>query len=67
MLVDADNFLLVNNVGLPGGGETVGGCLMQHGELAPIVSGANRGHASATSSPTRTTRSGARPSCAVPR
>ena len=43
MLVDAENFLLVNNVGLPGGGETVGGCLMQHGELAPIVSGATEG------------------------
>ncbi|HVP01082.1 MAG TPA: hypothetical protein VMT10_00825 [Solirubrobacteraceae bacterium] len=43
VLLDADNFLLVNDVGLAGGGETVGGCLMQHGELAPIVSGSTEG------------------------
>ena len=37
MLADPDNFLIVNNVGTPGGGETAGGCLMQEGVLAPIV------------------------------
>ena len=37
MLVDPDNFLLVNNVGTADGGETAGGCLMSGGTLAPIV------------------------------
>jgi hypothetical protein len=37
--VDPDTFVLVNNVGLADGGETVGGCLMRDGRLAPIVSG----------------------------
>ena len=43
MLIDPDTFLLVNNVGTAGGGETVGGCLMQHGELAAIVEGHTEG------------------------
>jgi len=43
ILVDAENFVLVNNVGMAGGGESVGGCLMQHGELAPIVAGRTEG------------------------
>ncbi|MCU0257744.1 MAG: hypothetical protein MUF56_01800 [Solirubrobacteraceae bacterium] len=43
ILVDPDHFLLVNNVGRPGGGETAGGCLMLGGELAPLVEGATEG------------------------
>jgi hypothetical protein len=43
MLVDPDHFLLVNNVGTPGGGETAGGCLMLGGELAPVVEGRTEG------------------------
>jgi hypothetical protein len=39
MVVDPDTFVMLNNVGLAGGGETVGGCLMRDGELAPIVAG----------------------------
>lgn len=38
-LGDPDNFLMLNNVGLAGGGETAGGFLMRDGVLAPIVSG----------------------------
>jgi hypothetical protein len=34
-----DNFLMLNNVGLDGGGEAAGGFLMRDGVLAPIVSG----------------------------
>jgi hypothetical protein len=37
MLVDPDTFVLLNSVGTADGGETAGGCLMQHGVLAPIV------------------------------
>lgn len=37
MLADPDNFLLVNNVGTPDGGEIAGGCLMKGGVVAPIV------------------------------
>jgi len=43
MLVDPDTFVLLNNVGTADGGETVGGCLMLGGELAPIVTGATEG------------------------
>lgn len=43
MLVDPDHFLLLNNLGLPGGGEAVGGALMLGGELAPIVGGETEG------------------------
>ena len=39
MVVDPDNFVMLNNVGLAGGGETVGGCLMRAGRLAPVVAG----------------------------
>lgn len=39
MVVDPDNFVMLNNVGTPDGGETVGGCLMRDGRLAPIVAG----------------------------
>jgi hypothetical protein len=38
MVVDPDNFAMVNNVGLADGGETAGGFVMRDGELAPIVS-----------------------------
>ena len=37
MVVDPDNFLVLNNVGTPDGGETAGGFLMRDGVLAPIV------------------------------
>jgi hypothetical protein len=37
-VADPDNFLLVNNVGLPGGGEAAGGFVMRDGLLAPIAS-----------------------------
>jgi hypothetical protein len=37
VVVDPDNFVMVNNVGVPGGGETAGGFLMRDGELAPIA------------------------------
>lgn len=46
MLVDPDHFLLVNNVGVRGDHgvtETVGGCLMLGGDLAPVVSGSTEG------------------------
>lgn len=39
MVVDPDNFVMLNNVGLADGGETVGGCLMRDGTLAPVVAG----------------------------
>jgi hypothetical protein len=39
MVVDPDNFVMLNNVGLANGGETVGGCLMLDGRLAPVVTG----------------------------
>ena len=42
MVVDPDHFVLMNNVGLREGGETVGGFLMEGGRLAPIVSGKTR-------------------------
>jgi hypothetical protein len=38
MVVDPDNYLMVNNVGLRDGGETAGGFMMRDGELAPIAS-----------------------------
>jgi hypothetical protein len=38
-VADPENFLVLNNVGLDGGGETAGGFLMRDGQLAPIVSG----------------------------
>lgn len=37
LVADPQSFVAVNNVGLPGGGETAGGFLMREGELAPIV------------------------------
>ena len=37
MIADPDNFLVLNNVGTPDGGETAGGFLMRDGVLAPIV------------------------------
>jgi hypothetical protein len=37
MVVDPDTFLLVNNVGTDGGGETAGGWLMRDGELSPVA------------------------------
>jgi hypothetical protein len=37
MVVDPDTYVLVNNVGLEGGGESAGGFLMLEGTLAPIV------------------------------
>jgi hypothetical protein len=37
-LGDPENFLLLNNVGSDGGGETAGGFLMRDGVLAPITS-----------------------------
>ena len=46
MLVDPEHFLLINNVGIRGTEgvtETVGGCLMLGGELAPVVSGSTEG------------------------
>jgi hypothetical protein len=39
MVVDPDNFVMLNNVGLADGGETVGGCVMRAGTLAPVVAG----------------------------
>jgi len=39
MLVDPDNFVMLNNVGMADGGETVGGCLMREGRLARVVDG----------------------------
>lgn len=36
-VADPDNFLLLNNVGVAGGGETAGGFMMRAGELAAIV------------------------------
>jgi hypothetical protein len=38
MVSDPDNFLMLNNVGTAGGGETAGGFMMRDGTLAPIVS-----------------------------
>jgi hypothetical protein len=38
-VLDPDTFVLMNNVGTADGGETVGGCLMREGTLAPIVAG----------------------------
>ena len=38
MVADPDNFIVLNNVGLAGGGETAGGFMMRDGELAPIAS-----------------------------
>ena len=37
-VADPDNFVVLNNVGLPGGGETAGGFMMRDGEIAPIAS-----------------------------
>jgi hypothetical protein len=37
MVVDPDNFLMLNNVGLPEGGETAGGYLMRGGQIARIA------------------------------
>jgi hypothetical protein len=37
MIADPDNFLVVNNVGTPDGGETAGGFMMRDGVLAPIA------------------------------
>jgi hypothetical protein len=37
LVVDPDTFLLLNNVGLEGGGETAGGFMMRDGLLSPIV------------------------------
>lgn len=39
MVVDPDNFVMLNNVGKADGDETVGGCLMEGGRIAPIVGG----------------------------
>ena len=36
-IADPDNFLVLNNVGTPAGGETAGGFLMRDGVVAPIV------------------------------
>jgi hypothetical protein len=36
-IADPDNFIVLNNVGTAGGGETAGGFLMRDGVLAPIV------------------------------
>jgi hypothetical protein len=36
MLADPDNYVLLNNVGLEGGGETAGGFLMRDGRLANV-------------------------------
>jgi hypothetical protein len=38
MVADPDNFIVLNNVGLRGGGETAGGFMMRDGEIAPISS-----------------------------
>jgi hypothetical protein len=38
IVVDPDNFVMVNNVGTPDGGETAGGFMMRGGEIAPIAS-----------------------------
>ena len=38
MVVDPDNFIVLNNVGLGEGGETAGGFMMRDGEIAPIAS-----------------------------
>jgi hypothetical protein len=37
MVADPDNFIVLNNVGLHGGGEAVGGFMMRAGEIAPIA------------------------------
>jgi hypothetical protein len=37
VVLDPDNYLLLNNVGLRDGGETAGGFLMREGTVAPIV------------------------------
>ena len=37
LVVDPDNYLMLNNVGLPDGGEAAGGYLMRDGVLAPIA------------------------------
>jgi hypothetical protein len=37
MVADPDNFIVLNNVGLRGGGETAGGFMMRDGEIAPIA------------------------------
>lgn len=37
-VADPDNFIVLNNVGLAGGGETAGGFMMRDGEIAPIAS-----------------------------
>jgi len=36
MVADPDNFIVLNNVGLRGGGETAGGFMMRAGDVAPI-------------------------------
>jgi hypothetical protein len=38
MVVDPDNFVMLNNVGTPEGGETAGGFMMRDGEIAAIAS-----------------------------
>ena len=38
MVVDPDNYLMLNNVGLTDGGETAGGFMMRDGEIAAISS-----------------------------
>jgi hypothetical protein len=37
MVVDPDNFIVLNNVGLRDGGEVAGGFMMRAGEIAPIA------------------------------
>ena len=37
-VADPDNFIVLNNVGLSGGGEAAGGFMMRDGEIAPIES-----------------------------
>jgi len=38
MVVNPDNFVMLNNVGTADGGETAGGFMMRDGEIAPIAS-----------------------------
>ncbi len=38
VVVDPDNFVMLNNVGTAGGGETAGGFMMRDGEIAAIAS-----------------------------
>jgi hypothetical protein len=42
IVVDPDTYVLVNNVGIAGGGETAGGFLMREGTIAPIEACATR-------------------------